>query len=360
MENKKYCVIMAGGVGSRFWPISRQARPKQFLDILGTGKTFLRATYERFLPLVPNENFLVVTNAAYKDLVLEQIPEMDESQVLCEPVGRNTAPCIAYAAYRINASDPGADMIVTPADHLILDQQDFREIIGKGLEYIAGHDYMMTIGIKPKTPHTGYGYIQLESDDIKPGGITEVKTFTEKPDLELAKAFVASGEFLWNSGIFMWNVQTFMHALEDHLPEMYGLFNSILPYYGTVREYEYIQKIYPECRAVSVDIGIMEKARNVYVCCGDFGWSDIGSWGSLYEHSAKDDCGNVAPYNSLLTNTKGCIVKIPQERVAVIEGLQDYVVVESGNVLMICPRSKEQEVKNFIEKLKFRGIDSVI
>ena len=351
---------MAGGIGSRFWPISRHAKPKQFLDILGTGRTFLRATYERFLPLVATEKFLVVTNSIYKDLVLEQIPELDESQVLCEPIGRNTAPCVAYAAFRIAAANPGADMIVTPADHLILDERGFRDIVDKGLAATTDNSQMMTIGIKPTGPNTGYGYIQLEDDTVKPGNITSVKTFTEKPDLELAKAFVASGEFLWNSGIFLFNVRTFMQALEDHLPEMYGLFDSIGPHYGTPDEYEHIQKIYPECRPVSIDIGIMEKAGNVCVCCGDFGWSDIGTWGSLYNHSAKDDCGNVAPYNSLLADTHGCIVKMPGDRVAVIAGLRDYIVVESGNVLMICPRDQEQDVKRYIEDLKFRGIDSVV
>lgn len=349
---------MAGGIGSRFWPISRHARPKQFLDILGTGKTFLRATYERFLPMVSNDKFLVVTNSIYKDLVLEQIPELDESQVLCEPIGRNTAPCVAYAAFRIAAADPGADMVVTPADHLILDERGFRGIVERSLALSA--DHLMTIGIKPTGPNTGYGYIQLDDDTVKPGNITSVKTFTEKPELEMAKAFVASGEFLWNSGIFLFNVRTFLDAFREHLPEMYALFDSIRPHYGTPGEYEHIQKIYPECRPVSIDIGIMEKACNVYVCCGDFGWSDIGTWGSLYEHSAKDDCGNVAPYNSLLTDTKGCIVKMPDDRVAVIAGLRDYIVVESGNVLMICPRDQEQDVKRYIEDLKFRGTESVI
>ncbi|MCL2561074.1 MAG: sugar phosphate nucleotidyltransferase [Rikenellaceae bacterium] len=360
MKNKTYCVIMAGGIGSRFWPISRASRPKQFLDILDTGKTFLRATYERFLPIVPTENFLVVTNAVYRDLVLEQIPELLPEQVLCEPVGRNTAPCAAYAAYRINAADAGAKMIVTPADHLILDEEDFCGIITKGLDYIADSDKMMTIGIKPSSPNTGYGYIQLEDDNVCPGGITRVKTFTEKPDLALAEAFVASGEFLWNSGIFIWSVETFMRALAEHLPEMYGLFNAVTPYYGSPQESELIRQIYSECRSVSVDIGIMEKARNVYVCCGDFGWSDIGTWGSLYDHSPKDAAGNVAPPDALLSNTEGCIVKVPQGRTVVVEGLNDYMVVDSGDVLMICPRSREQDIKRFVEELKYRGQEAVV
>lgn len=351
---------MAGGVGSRFWPISRQSKPKQFLDILGTGKTFLRSTFERFRPIVEDGNFLIVTNADYKSLVLEQLPELREDQVLSEPLGRNTAPCIAYAAYRINAVDPQADMIVTPADHLVVDGEGFREVINKGVEFIAGKDAMMTIGIKPANPNTGYGYIQVECGNLAPGEICKVKTFTEKPNLEMAKAFVDSGEFLWNSGIFIWNVQTFLRAVGNFLPEVYALFDSIRPFYNTGCEYEHIQKIYPETRAVSVDIGIMEKARNVYVTCGNFGWSDIGTWGSLYEHSERDAFGNAAPPDALLSNTEGCIVKVPEGKIAVIDGLKDYIVVESGNVLMLCPRSKEQDIKLFVENLKFRESEGII
>lgn len=351
---------MAGGVGSRFWPISRQSKPKQFLDILDTGKTFLRSTFERFRPIVPDANFLVVTNANYKELVLEQLPELRPEQVLSEPLGRNTAPCIAYAAYRINAADPAADMIVTPADHLVLDGEGFRRIIGRGLDFIADKEAMMTIGIKPANPNTGYGYIQVECSNLSSGEICKVKTFTEKPNLEMAQAFVESGEFLWNSGIFIWNVQTFIRAIESFLPEMYGLFNSILPFYNTACEYEHIQKIYPETRPVSVDIGVMEKAHNVYVACGDFGWSDIGTWGSLYEHSDKDANGNVAPADALLSNTEGCIVKAPEGKTVVIDGLKDYIVVESGNVLMLCPRSKEQDIKLFVENLKYRESEGII
>lgn len=350
---------MAGGVGSRFWPISRQSKPKQFLDILGTGKTFLRATYERFLPIIPPENFLVVTNAAYKSLVMEQIPELAESQVLCEPIGRNTAPAIAYAAFRLNAVDPEAEMIVTPSDHMILDAGIFRGLISEGLSYLKGCDAMMTIGVTPTSPNTGYGYIQADRPSCG-AGVAKVKTFTEKPDAATARAFVESGEFFWNSGIFIWHVNTFLTALRDFLPEVYQLFNSILPYYDTPREYESVQRIYPECRAVSVDIGIMEKARNVYVVCGDFGWSDIGTWNSLYEHSPKDEQGNVCPPESALYDTSGCVVKLPEGKLAVIEGLHDYIVVENGNVLMICPRGGEQNIKRYIEDLKFRDVDGVV
>lgn len=337
---------MAGGIGSRFWPISRRERPKQFLDILGTGKTFLRATYERFAPMV--DETLVVTNEAYIDLVLEQLPELRPEQVLGEPMGRNTAPCIAWAAHRIVSEDPGADMIVTPADHLVLDVGKFRTTVARGLDFIEGKDAMMTIGIRPTGPNTGYGYIQAETD----GEISRVKTFTEKPDLESAKAFVASGEFLWNSGIFIFNVQTFMRALREFLPETAEQFDTLTD--------DNIGDVYSACRAVSMDIGIMEKARNAWVCSGDFGWSDVGSWGALWDNSPHDAHGNAAPQSALMSNSSGCIVRVPEEKVAVIEGLHDFIVVESGNVLMVCPRAQEQDIKRLVEELKFKGFEGAI
>ncbi len=348
--NKRYCIIMAGGVGSRFWPISRRERPKQFLDILGTGRTFLQATYERLRPLV--DHVLVVTNEAYKDLVLEQLPDLKPEHVMCEPVGRNTAPCVAWAAHRVASEDPGADMIVTPADHLVLDPGAFRATVGKALEFLDGKDAMMTIGIRPTNPNTGYGYIQSERENIAPGEICRVKTFTEKPNLELARMFISSGEFLWNSGIFIFNVQTLLRALREFLPDMAELFDGVSD--------DNISEVYSECRAVSIDIGIMEKARNVYVCCGDFGWSDIGTWSALYDHSLHDEAGNAAPHESLLSNTSGCLVRMPEGRIAVIEGLHDFIVVESGNVLLICPRAQEQDVKRLVEELKYRNFEGII
>lgn len=351
---------MAGGIGSRFWPISRQGKPKQFLDILGTGKTFLRATFERFLPLVPAGNFLVVTNAQYRDLVLEQLPELGEHQVLGEPIGRNTAPCVAFAGFRIAADNEDAEIIVTPADHLVVNEADFREIVGKGLDYISDRDAMMTIGIKPDNPNTGYGYIQLDSAGIDPGEIREVKTFTEKPGREMAVTFVESGEFLWNSGIFLWSLSTFKKAMREYLPDMYGLFEANAYYFGTPEESVHIQQIYSDCKPVSIDIGIMEKARNVYVCCGDFGWSDIGTWGALYEQSAKDENGNVVPPRTLVNNSSGLVVRLKEGRTAVIDGLHDYIVVDTDDVLLICPKSQEQEIKNYVEELKFRGFDDIV
>ncbi len=351
---------MAGGIGSRFWPMSRSSKPKQFLDILGTGRTFLRATYERFNQMIPAENFLVVTNAAYKDIVLEQIPELNEHQVLCEPVGRNTAPGIAYAAFRLNAVDPDSTMIVTPSDHYIADEKHFMEVIGECAGFVGDGDTMMTIGIRPDHPNTGYGYIQVDGGCTKQEGICKVKTFTEKPSLEMAQVFLSSGEFFWNSGIFIWNTKTIRSAIREFLPEMYGLFNSIAQDYNTPDENESIRKIFYECKGVSIDIGVMEKAKNVWVHCTDFGWSDIGTWSALYEHSRKDAEGNVSSGDNVLVNTKNCIIKASDGKLVMIDGLEDYIVAENDNVLMICPRSSEQTIKAYIDEVKFKYGDKFI
>lgn len=354
MDKNKYCVIMAGGVGSRFWPISRNIKPKQFLDILDTGRSFIRATYERFEPIIPKENFLVVTNSEYKELVFEHLPELTESQVLCEPIGRNTAPCIAYAAMRLMAMNPDADMIITPSDHVILDSSVFRDVINEAVDFIRESKSLLTIGIKPRRPDTGYGYIQVgkASDDYK--NINRVKTFTEKPELEIAKTFIESGEFVWNSGIFIWNVNTIIEAFTKYLPEMQTLFNSISEHYNTPEESKHINKIYPECKAISIDFGIMEKASSVYVRVSDFGWSDIGTWGSLYQYAPKDENGNVVSGNALLYSTNNSIINTGKDKLSVIEGLDDYIVIDTDDVLMICPKSNEQNIKRFIDDVKFQ------
>lgn len=346
---------MAGGIGSRFWPISRTSRPKQFLDILGTGKTLIRSTFERFLDIVPVENFIVVTNRAYKDLVLEQIPELEEHQVLTEPVGRNTAPCIAYAAFRLNAIDAGSDMIVTPSDHLIMNTAEFAKVINQSIDFInQERDAMMTIGIQPNHPNTGYGYIQVDTSEKSEDDIFKVKTFTEKPNLELAKTFVETGEFFWNSGIFIWKTDTILDQFAKLLPEMYMLFKSINKHYNTPTENEHIKQIYPECRGISIDFGIMEKAQNVYVRRSDFGWSDLGTWGSLYQYSQKDENGNVLPENNEVYNTSNSIIKTSnRDKLMVVEGLDGYIVVDTDDVLMICPRENEQNIKKYIEEVKF-------
>ncbi len=350
MSNNTYCVIMAGGIGSRFWPMSRRSKPKQFLDILGTGKSFIRATFERFAAIVPAENFLVVTNCSYKDLVLEHIPELGEHQVLCEPIGRNTAPCIAYAAYTLGKIDPDAEMIVTPADHLILNESDFHAVIRESLAFADSHDALMTVGIKPSRPDTGYGYIQ--KSDGSP--ISRVKCFTEKPNLELAQTFVECGEFLWNSGIFIWKVSAIIDAFSRYLPEHHALFSSIADDLGTGREAAAIEQVFSECKAISIDYGIMEKAGNVYVRCGDFGWSDVGTWGSVYQLARKDRYANAKSSDGCYTyDTRNSIISLPEGKVAIINGLKDYIVVDTDDVLMICPRSEEQSIKKYIDDVRF-------
>lgn len=355
--SNKYCVIMAGGVGTRFWPKSRQLMPKQFLDILGTGKSFIRHTYERFAEIVPPENFLVVTNRKYKDLVLEHLPELQEEQILCEPIGRNTAPCIAYAAYTLQTKNLNAEMIVTPSDHLILNETDFRTIIGECLDFAAEHDALLTVGIKPTRPDTGYGYIQVS--DTQP--LSKVKCFTEKPNLELAQTFIQCGEFFWNSGIFIWKVDTIIKAFERYLPEHHALFSSMQQALGTAEEQAVIEKIFSECRAISIDYGVMEKADNVYVRCGEFGWSDVGTWGSVYQHSRKDRYANAIPSEGCyLYDTRSSIVSLPKDKIAVISGLKEYIVVDTEDVLMICPRAEEQNIKKFIDEVKFHKGDKHI
>lgn len=359
MNKNIYCVIMAGGVGSRFWPISRMSRPKQFLDILGTGKTFIRQTYDRFARDIPAENFLVVTNSWHKDIVLEQLPALKAEQVLCEPLGRNTAPCIAYAAFRLAKNDPDATMIVTPADHLIIDTDTFMEVAMSGVEFAQKGEYLCTIGVMPTRPATGYGYIQVEMP-LRKDDINKVKTFTEKPGRELAQTFVDSGEFFWNSGIFIWSVKSIMNAVREFQPDIYTLFESINDYYGTDKEQEQINIIYPECRSISIDYGVMEKANNVYVRCGDFGWSDIGTWNSLYRYSDKDENGNVNEAEAILENTKECMLRLSKDKLTVIEGLHNYIVVDTDDVLMICPREKEQSIKNIVEEIKLSKGDKYL
>ena len=332
MASNKYCVIMAGGIGSRFWPKSRQSMPKQFLDILGTGKSFIRHTYERFAKIVPAGNFLVVTNHKYKDLVLQHIPEIGEKQVLCEPIGRNTAPCIAYAAYTLLRENPDAEMIVTPSDHLILNEDDFRTIIGECLEFADRHDALLTVGIKP-----------------------------EKPDLELAQTFLQTGEFYWNSGIFIWKVQAIVEAFRKYLPEHHAMFSGVMKALGTDAEKATVEIVFSECRAISIDYGIMEKADNVYVRCGDFGWSDVGTWGSVYQHARKDRYANAVPEEGCYVyDTRSSIVSLPKGKVAVISGLKEYIVVDTDDVLMICPRAEEQNIKKFIDEVKFHNGDKHI
>ena len=324
--------------------------PKQFLDILGTGKSFIRSTYERFLPLVPKENFLVVTNRAYRDLVLEHIPELDPEQILCEPIGRNTAPAIAYAAHTLRKRSKDARMIVTPSDHLILNEAEFHVAINECLEFVAEHDALMTVGIEPSRPDTGYGYLQKSDSNV----ISRVKCFTEKPALEIAQAFVDCGEFVWNSGLFVWSIDSIMRAFETYLPEHHALFNSSDDALGTGREAEAIEQVFAECKSISIDYGVMEKAENVYVRCSDFGWSDVGTWGSVYQLSQKDRNENMLSHDGCYTyDTSKSIVSVADGKVAVIKGLNNYIVVDTDDVLLVCPRSDEQSIKKYIDDVRF-------
>lgn len=354
MNKDNYCVIMAGGVGSRFWPLSKSSLPKQFIDVMGTGRSFLRATFDRFAPVVPTENFLVVTSAAYRDLVLEHLPELTPDQVLCEPLRRNTAPCIAYATYRIEKSCPTARIVVTPADHLVTSEVEFQRVISRGLDFVEGNDKMLTVGINPSRPETGYGYIQYDGSAAD-AGMSRVKTFTEKPNHDMAEAFLRSGDFLWNSGIFIWSLGAIRGAFERYLPQLAANFERGRPFYATDAERGFIDELYPECENISIDYGIMEKAENVYVCQGDFGWSDIGTWGSLYQNASKDEQGNVITSGNVLTyNTSGTIVSIPEGMVAVVEGLEDCLVVQKGDVLLVSRMSQEQSIRNFVDDVKMR------
>lgn len=360
MKNR-YCVIMAGGVGSRFWPLSRTGKPKQFIDVLGTGKTFIRQTFERLSERIPPENFFVVTSDLYRNLVREQLPEINPENILCEPLRRNTATCIAYASYRIHTQNPDAMVVVTPADHLIMDQPEFGRVIERCEDFASQNDILMTIGIKPNRPETGYGYIQIDSRKEIKDHIYKVKLFTEKPNPELAKTFLKSGDFFWNSGIFIWRVKSILSALEQYTPETYRLFDSGKAYYGTPREQEFIDRIYPECENISIDYGVMEKADNVYVCCADFGWSDIGTWGSLFIHSEKHEGENVYAGDNVMTyHTRRTIIKTDPHKLAVVEGLEDYIVVDSDDILLICRKSSEQSIREMVEDIKKKKKDEFL
>lgn len=354
---------MAGGIGSRFWPLSRTAKPKQFLDILGIGRTFIQQTYDRFSKIIPTENFLVVTSVKYKGLVLEQLPELAEEQVLLEPLRRNTAPCLAYAVYKIKDQNPNANLIVAPSDHVILKEEEFIRQIKNGLEFTKENNALLTLGIKPNRPETGYGYIQVkkkvEFNDL--GNLYKVKTFTEKPDEQMAQVFVQSGEFFWNSGIFIWSLPSIIRAFDTHLPNVSSLFEKGMNLYNTDDEVHFINKTYSECPGISIDFGIMEKAKNVFVLTADFGWSDMGTWGSLYENREKDKEGNVINGDNILTyNIKNCIVNISDQKVAVLQGLDGYIIAESNETLMICRKEDEQQIKKFVTDVRINKGDSLI
>ena len=353
MDNR-YVIIMAGGVGSRFWPLSRREKPKQFLDILGTGQTLIQQTYRRFKSTCPENNIFVVTSAEHRDLVQEQLG-IDPAHVLGEPLRRNTAPCIAYGVFRILKENPNALITVTPSDHLIVKEDKFCEEIQSCFDFAADHDALITLGIKPDRPETGYGYIQADQKKPVHGykNLLKVKTFTEKPNIDLAKVFLESGDFYWNSGIFIWNIKSILSAFEKFLPDTYSVFDEGKNYFGTELEKSFIGKTYAECRSISIDYGIMEKAGNVYVKCTDIGWSDLGTWSSLYEHTTADNRGNALVRGDVYSyDNTGNIINIAPGTVAVLQGLQDYIVVDSDDVLLIVKKEDEQNIKRYLDDVK--------
>ncbi|MDE6085522.1 MAG: mannose-1-phosphate guanylyltransferase [Muribaculaceae bacterium] len=351
MNSHRYCVIMCGGIGSRFWPYSRADRPKQFIDFMGTGRSLLQMSYDRILPIVPRENIIVVTNAQYASLVKEQLPDIDDNCILLEPTRRNTAPCIAWAAHHIAAIDPEASMIVTPSDHFITREKEFENSILKGFDFVEKHDSLLTLGIKPTRPETGYGYIQI-GKEVQPGFL-KVKTFTEKPNLELAQVFIDSGEFFWNSGIFLWTARSIINALKDNAPDISTIFEHGDGVFATPGERAFIATHFPACIGISIDFAVMEKASNVYVECVDFGWSDLGTWGSLYESSPRNRDANVTQNCRVLAyNSTGNIIAVQDEKLIVVDGLHDYIIADAGDVLLVCPRSEEQRIKLMVNDVK--------
>jgi mannose-1-phosphate guanylyltransferase len=352
-----YAVIMAGGVGTRFWPMSTTQHPKQFLDILGTGRTLLQQTYDRLVKLCPNENIFVVTSNSYEKLVAEQLPKIPKQNILSEPARKNTAPCVAYASYKIHQLNPNALTIVAPSDHLIKKEDTFVKAVNACFKKAEQEDCLITLGIKPTRPDTGYGYIQfIESDKTeKDKRIYKVKTFTEKPDLETAKFFIETGEFLWNSGIFIWSTKSILKALETHDSELAAIFKEGQNAYNTKEEQNFINRAYSSCKNDSIDYSVMEKAKNTYVRASIIGWSDLGTWGSLYTHIKHDKQHNaIIGKNVMHYDSKNCVVHVPKDKLVVIQGLEDYIVVESDGVLMICKKQDEQQIRNFVNDVKVK------
>ena len=340
---------MAGGIGSRFWPGSRQTMPKQFLDILGVGKSLIQLTYERFLNVCPKENIFIVTNKLYKGLVKEHLPDLTDNQILCEPSRNNTAPCVAYTAFKLENLNPNANMVVAPSDHIILKEAEFVRIVNKALSFADQHDALLTLGIQPTKPHTGYGYIQYGASP-RPE-IHKVVRFTEKPPLEKAQQFLASGDYLWNAGIFIWKASKVLEAYKTYATEIHEILGKGKGVYNTSKEQEFIDRVYPTTPNISVDYAIMENAQNIYTIPSDFGWSDLGSWGALYEELEKDPHGNVLnANNAILEDVKNCLIRMPNDKLVVLRGMQDYIIIDEEDVLVIYPRGNEQDIK------KVRGV----
>jgi mannose-1-phosphate guanylyltransferase len=347
-----YVAIMAGGIGSRFWPLSRVNHPKQFLDILGTGRTLIQQTFDRFTKLVPVENIFVVTANEYIGVSQQQLPQLPKENILGEPFRKNTAPCIAYISFKLQELNPEASLIVAPADHLILNEPRFLEVCNDALHFVNHFNSLVTIGITPTYPNTGYGYIQHESIEAVPS-VFKVKTFTEKPNKELAKTFLSSGDFLWNSGIFIWKIKNGLDAFHKHLPEVYEVFHSEKDKLNTDEEKRILESVYPQCPNISIDFGVMEKADNVYVIPASFGWSDLGTWNSAWDNMEKDYFENaVAGDNVIVFDTNKSVVHVPDEKLVVLQGLDDFIVVDTKDVLLICTKDKEQEIKEYVAEVK--------
>lgn len=356
-NQNNYVVIMAGGIGSRFWPESRIHKPKQFIDVLGTGKTLIQSTYERFAQIIPNENIYVVTSAEYFGLVHEQLVQLNPENLILEPERKNTAPCIGYACYKIGKKNPDANILITPSDHVIFGEKKFQNIVKNSFDFVAKSSRLVTIGIKPTKPATGYGYIQYIENETNL--FKQVKTFTEKPNLEIAKTFVASGDFLWNAGIFVWNAQTFFQSFEQNLPDMGELFQTVFQDLNTEKESSAILNIYSRFSNISIDYGLMEKAQNVSVVPADFEWSDLGTWSSIYENMDKDYLGNAAVHPNLVKiyDASGNLIVSPKDKLIIVEGISGKCIVDTPNALMILSIDKEQEVKNITADLKREKLD---
>lgn len=353
MNKNNFAVIMAGGVGSRFWPMSTEEKPKQFLDVLGRGKTLIQMTYDRLIKLVPANQIFVVTNQKYAALVKAQIGLAD-SNILTEPMRKNTAPAIAYAAHKIAAINPDANLIVAPSDHLILKEEDFVAVVTTALKQAEQNDCLVTLGLKPTRPDTGYGYIQFEnSDSAKMGEVKKVIQFTEKPNLEKAEKFIASGDYFWNSGIFIWRAKTIIASLQEFKPKLNELFTAKNGEYNATNEQSFVNNAFTNCEDVSIDFAVLEPAQNVYVVLADLGWSDLGTWGSLNTHLSKDENNNAVIGDSVhLFDSKNCIINIENGKTVLLQGLEDYIVVESGGILMVVKKENEQEIKNYVAKMK--------
>jgi len=347
-----YVAIMAGGIGSRFWPLSRVNYPKQFLDILGTGKTLIQQTFDRFARMVPVENIFVVTSNEYLDITAEQLPHLPKENILGEPFRKNTAPCIAYISFKLQQLNPEGSLIIAPADHLILNEDRFLEISADALHFVNHFNALVTIGITPTYANTGYGYIQHDSVQAVPS-VYKVKTFTEKPNKELARTFLASGDFLWNSGIFVWRIKTGIEAFQKHLPEVYEAFAAEHDKLNTPEEKHALEIIYPQCTNISIDFGVMEKADNVFVIPASFGWSDLGTWNSAWENMEKDYFENaVAGDHVIVFDTNKSVIHVPDDKLVVLQGLDDFIIVDTKDVLLICQKEKEQEIKEFVAEVK--------